>query len=62
MMSGITCVSNCWQNGHCRSMYSTIVTGAFGLPSVRPFCGIPLKSVWTSLAPGSAFFSVPIAG
>ena len=31
----------CPQKGHCRSTNSTIVAGAFGLPSVAPLCGIP---------------------
>ena len=42
MTSGITVVSNSWQIGHWRSMYSTIVTGANAEPSTRFFCGIPL--------------------
>src|SRR5581483_11541599 len=41
-MSGNTCVSNCWQIGHWRSMYSVSVTGANGQPRVVPVCGMPL--------------------
>ena len=35
-------------------MYSTIVTGAEGLPSRFPLCGMPLKSRVTAADPGSA--------
>ncbi len=61
-MSGKTSVSNCWQNGHWRSMYSIIVTGAFGLPSVMPFCGMPLKVRSTSGEPGRPEAIDPIFG
>src|SRR5579862_2595476 len=49
-MLGKTSVSNWSQKGHWRSMYSTRTTGAAGEPSVRPFCGIPLRSwlVWVA--------------
>ncbi len=40
-MSGKTCVSNSWQIGHWRSMYSVIVTGADGQPSVGRSAGCP---------------------
>src|SRR5262245_26732047 len=61
---GSVCVSNSAQYGHCRSMYSVIVTGAFAEPSVVPSCGRPLKSAATSPAPGSVspFVSEPTAG
>src|SRR5579871_1657639 len=61
-MPGRTVVSNSRQYGHCGSMNSFIVTGAVGLPRVVPLCGIPLKSVFTSAAPGRAFVSDPTAG
>ena len=35
-------------------MNISIVTGAFGLPRVSPFCGIPLKSSFASGAPGQS--------
>ena len=41
---GITSLSKARQTGHCRSMYSTIVTGALALPSTFPCCGMPLNS------------------
>src|SRR5665647_2738867 len=62
MTAGRTSVSNCWQNGHCRSMYSTIVTFARPEPSVMPFCGIPLKSASTSREPGSPAAIEPTFG
>src|ERR1051325_4262151 len=40
---GMISVSNRWQSGHWRSMYSIIVTGALGLPSTFPCCGMPLN-------------------
>ncbi len=42
-------------------MYSVIVTGANGQPSVRPFCGMPLSIVLTSAAPGRALARLPVA-
>src|SRR3954468_17623228 len=41
MTAGISCTAYSLQNGHCGSANSTIVTGASGLPSVTPCCGIP---------------------
>ena len=34
----------CLQNGHWRSANSISVTGALGLPSVMPLCGMPFRS------------------
>jgi hypothetical protein len=61
-MFGITWVSNCWQNGHWRSMYSTSVTGALAEPRVSAFCGIPPYWCWTSEAPGRPFAIEPVLG
>src|SRR5579864_6414905 len=60
-MSGKTCVSNSWQIGHWRSMYSVSVTGADGQPSVVPVWGMPLNSAATSDEPGSALARLPTA-
>src|SRR5581483_4161073 len=60
-MSGKTCVSNCWQIGHWRSMYSVSVTEAKGQPSVVPTCGMPLNSAATSLEPGRPLARLPTA-
>src|SRR5437763_1269500 len=49
---GMAVVSNCWQNGHCRSTYSIIVAGADGFPSTLPCCGILAKRLCTSDASG----------
>src|SRR6266550_2710553 len=57
MIVGITSDSKARQLGHWRSMYSTIVTGAFVLPSTFPCCGMPLNN-WTA-EPASG--SVPAA-
>src|SRR5581483_9033525 len=43
-------------------MYSVMVAGACGEPSVVPCCGIPLNRAATSAAPGSASVSEPTAG
>src|SRR5579862_6584493 len=59
---GHTWVSNSRQNGHWRSMYSTIVTGALGEPSTRPFCGMPLNLACTSAAPGRPLTTEPEVG
>src|SRR5919198_4677782 len=53
MIVVMTSVSKARQIGHCRSMYSTMVTGAFELPSTVPCWGMPLKSRLTSAASGS---------
>src|SRR5262249_2161887 len=58
-MLGITSVSKARQAGHWRSTYVIIVTGAFGDPSTRPFCGIPANSRSTASAAGRAFASDP---
>ena len=42
-----------WQTGHWRSANSVIVTGALGLPSVIPDCGMPASSRVTSAAPAA---------
>src|ERR1700745_4267970 len=60
-MSGKTCVSNSWQIGHWRSMYSVSVTGADGQPSVVPVWGMPLNSAATSAEAGSAPARLPTA-
>src|SRR6185437_12164038 len=50
--------------GHWTSMNISIVTGAFGLPSVSSFCGTPLKRLFPSVAPCSApaQFWLPVGG
>src|SRR5215203_5080352 len=54
MIVGIVSASKARQTGHCRSTYSTIVTGAEALPSTLPCWGIPVKSRMTEAASGSA--------
>src|SRR4249919_2718110 len=58
MIVGMTSVSKARQTGHCRSMYWTIVTGAFGEPSTFPCCGIPSKVLSAESASGSALAGV----
>jgi hypothetical protein len=41
------------------SLNSTIVTGAFGLPSVSPFCGMPVSSVEADRAVGACVLDPP---
>src|SRR5215831_7210100 len=60
-MLGITVVSNSRQMGHWRSMYSTIVTGAFGLPRTLPCWGMPLKRLFAVPESGSVLAVVPVA-
>src|ERR1041384_1275512 len=50
---GMISVSNRWQSGHWRSMYSIIVTGALGLPSTFPCCGMPLNILTAEPESGS---------
>src|ERR1051326_3258628 len=61
-MVGITSVSKARQTGHCRSMYSTIVTGAFGLPRTFPRWGMPLKSPTAEPASGSVVLADVVDG
>ena len=55
------------QYGHCTSANSTSVTGASGRPRAVPLCGIPCKSVvstlacWTGAAVSSAFAPTRLA-
>src|SRR5438876_11604792 len=61
-MLGRTLLSNARQPGHCRSMYSTIVSGAFGEPRTNPFWGMPANSRWTTAAPRQALDREPALG
>ena len=45
MIGGVTSSAFALQNGHCRSPYSKIFTGAPGLPNTVPFCGIPRQQL-----------------
>ena len=47
MICGSVVIANSLQTGHTRSPYSVIVTGAPGLPSTLPDCGIPASSSLT---------------
>jgi hypothetical protein len=44
MIVGMIWVSKTWHDEHCRSMYSSIFTGADGEPRNMPLCGIPRRS------------------
>jgi hypothetical protein len=59
---GITSVSKVRQTGHCKSMYWTIVTGAFALPSTFPRWGMPLKSETAEPASGSVLLADVVDG
>src|SRR5262249_25927669 len=62
MSVGIAWVSKTWHAGHCRSMYSARVTGAFGEPRTFPCWGIPFSVVLPSAAFGSGLTREPRAG
>ena len=49
-MSGNAVVMYWSQPGHWTSANSCIVTGAFGLPSTFPLCGMPASSLFVAAA------------
>ena len=51
-MSGNAPVMYWSQPGHWMSANSCIVTGAFGLPSTPPLCGMPARSLLVAAADG----------
>src|SRR5579859_1153296 len=59
MIVGSVSTANARQIGHCRSPYSTSLTGAPGFPSTVPCWGMPDSSKLVNSAPASGFDDEP---